>query len=152
MEYRKTWLAIIVTFIAVIPAMIIGKFVSVLYSFLMSRFEGGLLGWITFGWADRIFNSIFPNLVHGFIGGWLAVWLSCKLLKYANYEIVAYSVSTIICAFAFWGFLIGILQRGIGLDTIELISNTVGVIVGLFTMALSYAPPAQLKEPERSAL
>lgn len=132
MKYEKTWLAIIVAFIAAIPGLIVGALVAHVYRSLMRVFEGGLLDWITSGWADKIFNSIFPNLVHGMIGGAIAIWLASKILKRANYEIVAYSVSTIICMLALFSIVLGGLKDGLGIATIEIISNSAGVVAGLF--------------------
>jgi hypothetical protein len=131
--YKLTPLAIVSAFVLTIPGLIVGGVAAFLYrSFLLPLFDGNLINWITAGWFETLTMAILPNAIHGAIAGALAIWVSFKIISRANYEIVAYSVSAIVVAFAALGFVAGIVQRGLSLSLIELASNTIGIVIGLF--------------------
>jgi hypothetical protein len=132
-QHKLTWLAVILTFILLIPSLFVGGVMTwVYFAFLGILEDGTFLGWLTNGFFDLLILSIIPNFAHGVIGGAIALWVSTKELKHANYEIVAYTVSGIVVAFAVLGLIGGYVQSGVGWSLVELASNTVGIVLGLF--------------------
>lgn len=147
MTYKLTPLGILATIVLTIPGLLVGGIVAFVYRMLLGpAFYGNLINWISGGWFETLTMAIFPNVIHGVVGGGLAVWVSFKILKRVNYEVVAYSVSTIIIAFAAIALLIGILDEGLNVRLIELVANTVGIVFGLF------AGREYIKEAQRLVL
>lgn len=99
--------------------------------------EGNLLDWITAGWFKTLTLAIFPNLIHGAIAGGIALYVSARIVKHANYEIVAYSVSTIVIVLSVLSFMIVFGNLGISMDHVEIAANAVGTIGALFSIAIS---------------
>jgi hypothetical protein len=130
---KLTPLGILLAIVLTIPGLLIGGVIAFLYRmFLEPMFGGNLFNWISGGWFETLSMAIIPNAIHGIVGGGLAVWASFKILKRANYEIVAYSVSAIVVAFTAIAFFTGLAQKGMNVGLIELVSNTGGVVLGLF--------------------
>ena len=79
-QYRLTWAAIIVALVLVVPGFIVGGVVAMLYkSFLGSLGIGGN-HWIFFlEWIDKIVLAWFPSLLHGMVGGALAIAIAIAI-------------------------------------------------------------------------
>ena len=90
MQHRLTWLAIILTFIFLIPGQLAGWLFAYVYQFLMGGvFDGNnLLDWPTNGWFSRIALEGFSNGLRGVVAGGLAMLVCGKLLKHADYNVV----------------------------------------------------------------
>lgn len=135
MQHRLTWLAIILTFILLVPCAFIGYIVGYAYQFSLGWMMGdGLADWITDGWATIILLKVFTNMLRGAIGGWLAMFVCSKILKQSDYHIVAYTNSALVIAFTLIGLAFGF-AHGFRLTDLAMVSNTVGIVVALFICA-----------------
>lgn len=135
-EHRMTWLAIIAAFVLLFPGLLLGGIAAWIYfNFLFPSLDGNLFNWITAGWFKTITMAIFPNVLHGGIGGAVAMYVTSRLLKFSNYEIVAYSVSTIVVLVGAFGLFAGFMNSRLGLGHVELVSQVVGMLGGLFFAA-----------------
>jgi len=153
MPHRYTWAAIIVGFVIMIPAMFIGGIVSILWTYIVGgMMDGGVLDWISGGWSSKLFLSIFPNLLHGAIGGGLGLYITAKIFRYANYEITAYALSSLVVIFAILGGLLNLAEQGLNLGIIELIANTIGVVVGLFFVQQSVHDEQKHRHADAAAI
>ncbi len=76
-----------------------------------------------------------------------------KILKYANYEIVAYSTSTIVILFTVLAGLFGFARHDLGTDFLAIIANTIGLIAGLFitNQSIGESQRAQRSSPATTA-
>jgi hypothetical protein len=146
-SYRLTPLAILITLVLIVPGLLLGAIAAYFYQATMgSLFEGNLINWISGGWFKTLFMSIFPQAIHGGVAGAFALWASAKMLTKANYEIVAYSVSAIVIAFAVLAVVLEISGKGINLTLLELTSQVGGLAAGLFLVWES------IKEDQRCRL
>ncbi len=86
------------------------------------------------GWFKIVTMAVIPNALSGIVGGIIGVRLTYLIrpLKQANYEIVAYAISTIVIALSALGIFMSLHRDGIGIGIVENISNCVGIVVGLF--------------------
>ncbi len=133
--HKLTPLAIFTVFVLVIPGLVVGQIVSFLYGlFLGGMFEGNLVDWATGGWFKIVFMAVIPNALSGVIGGIIGVRLTYLIrpLKQANYEIVAYAIATIVIALSALGIVMSLHRDGIGIGIVENISNSMGIVAGLF--------------------
>jgi hypothetical protein len=136
---RFTWLAIALTFVLLIPGEIAGYVIAIFYRWAMEYFvEGSLLDYLTAGWATVLLLEGFSGIVHGAAAGAIAVYICARMIKRADYLIVAYSNAALVIAFSFLALLMGIARFGIlGLDIhhLGMIANTVGLVCALFAVA-----------------
>jgi len=133
--HKLTPAAICVVFVLTIPGLVMGQIVSFLYGlFLGGMFDGNLVDWATGGWFKIVTMAVIPNALSGIVGGIIGVRLTYLIrpLKQANYEIVAYAISTIVIALSALGIFMSLHRDGIGIGIVENISNCVGIVVGLF--------------------
>src|SRR5262245_26480746 len=136
--HRLTWLAVILVIIFQIPGFILGFGVSYIYrAFLGSLLEGNLFDWLAQGWISKLALAWFPALLSGAIAGGVSVWLTSRILKHANYEIVMYAVAAIVIAFTIVVVAGGLAREGINLGIFEIIANTFGVVIGLYGAQIS---------------
>lgn len=132
-HYKFTPWAILFTLLLSVPGVLLGGLVKAIYTWQFAGyFDGNLVNWVSSGWFKILFMSIFPHLVHFGVAGAFSIWLCSKIFKSANYEIVSYSVSGIFLVLALLIIGFNISQKGISLEILELISETVGFISGLF--------------------
>ena len=142
---KWTWLAIIVAFLLLIPFLFVGGLAAYLYNALYGWiFEGGLFNWITAGWFEKIVKVVFPSIIQGGVAGFLALFVTSKILKRANYEVVAYTISGIVIFLTLLTLLLGLARNGLNIGMIGVISNTIGIVVGLFGMYLDHKEKAGL--------
>lgn len=132
-HYKYTPWAILLTILLAVPGMILGALAKYLYiSQMAGYFEGNLINWVSQGWFKTLFMSVFPHAVHFGIAGAFAIWICSKILKSANYEIVAYAVSGIFIALTLAMTIIVTANEGLSLATIEQASETGGFVLGIF--------------------
>lgn len=127
-------ISIFLVFVLLIPAMFIGILAKWFYMMTVGHYlvRGGILNWLSAGWIDKISLAIFPNLLHGCVSGVLAVLGASLIMKRTRFETASYAVSSIVVVFAFFGGLSGFLRNGFAIQTVELVANTVGIVVGMF--------------------
>jgi hypothetical protein len=146
-HHRLTPVAIFAVFVLTIPGLVLGQIAAFLYGwFLSGMFDGNLINWISGGWFKIVVMAIIPNALSGVIGGLVGVRLAyvIKPLREANYEIVAYAISTIVVALSAIGIFIVFHRDGISIGIVENIANGAGIVVGLFVGQQS------IKEDQRS--
>lgn len=134
-QHRLTPAAIFIVFVLIIPGLVLGQLVSFVYGwFLSGMFDGNPIDWAAGGWFKIIVMAIIPNAIAGFIGGLVGLRLTylIKPLRQANYEIVAYAMSTIVLVFTALALFMIFRREGFDVTIVETIANTVGVIAGLF--------------------
>lgn len=151
--HRLTPLAILVVFVLTIPGLVLGQIGSLLYGFFVGgMFDGNPLDWITGGWFKTIVMAILPNGLAGAIAGYFAirVTFAIKPLKQANYEITAYAMSAIVVAFTVLAVVFVLQRDGMSVRVVETISNTVGLIVGLFATQQSVRDDQRALVPRRT--
>jgi hypothetical protein len=125
-----TPLAIILAVSLLVPGTFLGGLARIVYLFFVgSRLSAGLLGDI-----GLIF---FPNLLQGSIAGALSLYVTSRVIKKANLEITAYTVSAVVVVLAVIGATIGFAPQGLYSEIAGLIAFTIGVIGGLFITAKS---------------
>ncbi|MEO3432517.1 hypothetical protein [Inquilinus sp. CAU 1745] len=129
-EHKLTWLATIICIILVLPGLAIGSLFVAVYRFL-------LYGYVSASWIphlEEVAMQWFPNLLHGAVGGWIAIAITAKLFKQSNLEIVAYAsaaawIATML-AISGMGFALG---AAFDLTFIALIAQLLGIALGLYT-------------------
>jgi len=92
----KTWLAIILCILMVIPSILPAAVVVWLYKAMLSGYVSG--HWIPY--LEEISLLYFPEMVRGAIVGVISILVTTKLVKSANFLIVRYSTM------AFWSGVI----------------------------------------------
>src|SRR5262245_21281599 len=113
-QHRLTWLAIIVAILMTIPGLVLGGIAAWIYkAFMLPYLEGNLLNWITAGWFEKLTVAVFPNVVQGMAAGAFGIYITSKILKFANYEIVAYSTATIVVALTLFGLSLAFAKSGL---------------------------------------
>ncbi len=140
---KYTWLAIPATLVATIPGLLVGGVAKFIYLAMIGpMIEGGVLNWISDGFFGRVITSIFPEAIHGAIGGAMGIFLAHKFIKQADYNVVAYCVTSLVIMFSL--IAIGFASSPLAsLDTLSLVSNTAGLILGLFSVASTLSSPSQ---------
>lgn len=126
------------TVVLIVPGILVGGLVRIAYLFMVGHLlHGGALDWITNGWAGAISLELFPNALHGFVGGAVALYLSSRVIKSVRFEIASYAVSSLLVVFAILGVMAGWFQRGLELGMLGVIAQTAGCIAGIFAVAPS---------------
>jgi hypothetical protein len=130
-------LSIAVVFLLLIPATFVGGIAKLIYLAAVGHYlaSDGLINWISGGWFDRISLAVFPNLLHGAVAGALAIYVASRILRRVTFETAAYAVSSLVVLIALIGGLFGFAKDGFGLELVELVANTAGIIAGLFLTA-----------------
>lgn len=143
-NHTQTSAAIVLAIVLLVPALIVGYIVTYIYfNFVLSNLEDSIFDWITGGWFRKIMYAILPNVLHGAVGGGLSVWICGKVLKKANFNVAAYAIAAILIAFLIFflyltfksGFEVSIFNTRYDYGLVESISNTAGIIIGLFIAA-----------------
>jgi hypothetical protein len=133
---KYTWLAIPVTLLATVPGLVLGGVVKFLYlAFVGPMIEGGILNWLSDGFAEKLFTAIVPEGLHGAVAGYFGIVVVHKFLKQADYNVVAYAVTSIAIVFSL--IALGFSASLLSLDTAGLIANTIGLAAGLFAATQS---------------
>ena len=130
--HRLTWLAVVLAFLLLIPGILVGALIAYVYRFFLSWFvAGGLFDWLSAGWFSEILLVYFPALLAGLVAGGLAIYVTSKILRHANYEIVMYATAAIVIAFTILSLLLNFGQHGLNLTILEIAANTFGIVMGL---------------------
>jgi len=115
-------LAVIVTFLLLILGLFIGQIVSLIYGyFLRGMIEGNLFDWLSNGWFNKLAMTYFPALLAGMIAGAFGIYVTSKILKKANYEIVMYAASAVVITLTILSLMFSYLRSGINLDTFAIL-------------------------------
>lgn len=133
--HKLTPLTILVVFVLTIPGLVIGQLISLVYGWFIGSMAGdSLFNWISAGWFHTIVMAIIPNALSGAIAGYfgIRVTFTIKYLKQANYEIAAYAMSAIIVALTVFLVFVALKEDGMSIRVVELVSNTAGLVGGLF--------------------
>jgi hypothetical protein len=98
----RNFLAILLAFIFIIPTYIVGHIASVIYLYLLKVYT---FGFDFFGieFLQTFFTIYFQNLLKGVICGALSIFITSKIIKQADYRIVAYSLITVLVII--WGLV-----------------------------------------------
>ncbi len=115
MPHRLTWLAIIVTFVLLMPGEMLGYLVATFYRWAMTPYlEGNLIfDYLTGGWGAIIMLEGFSGVVQGVVAALLAAHLTAKFIRRADYIIVAYTDAALVIAFTLLGFILGVAKVGL---------------------------------------
>jgi hypothetical protein len=138
MQHRLTWLAIILSFLFLIPGELVGWVVAAVYRYSAGAifFSGDtVFDWATKGWFSLVSLEWCSSAGQGFIAGAFAVFAAAKIVKNADYTTVAYTNSALVIVFTLLGAIVGIAKYGLRLEDFAMLANTVGLIAGLFTLA-----------------
>ncbi len=130
--HRLTWAAIIVTFLLVVPGTFVGGIVAMLYKWFLGTLLGGDRWLSIFEWMDKLALLWFPSLLHGMIAGAFSIAISGKLFKYANTEVVSYSVSAAYISLAVAMGTLNVSVYGLREDLVSFVAQIVGIVLGLF--------------------
>jgi len=116
------------------PGWVIGVVIAFVYQYILrSYLEWNPWDWLTNGWFSKIALTYFPALLCGLVAGMFGIFVTSKILRRANYEIVAYAASGIIIAVTILGMLADLTRYGINLETLWMVAGTLGIIIGLFS-------------------
>jgi hypothetical protein len=101
---------------------------------------GNLFDWLSNGWFNKLASTYFPALLSGMIAGAFGIYVTSKILKRANYEIVMYADSAIVITLTVLSLTLSVARYGINLDAFAIGSNCLGIVLGI------YGGYAQIKE------
>jgi hypothetical protein len=93
-EHRSTELAVALTFVLLAPGEIIGHVIALLYRWVMAQFVEESLRW-----ASVVLLDGFSGIVQGTVAGTIAAYVSARIVKRADYLIVAYANGAIVIGF-----------------------------------------------------
>ena len=134
MTYKLTWAAILVCFLLTIIGLFVGGVAAWLYKLMLMWFlVDSIFTWIGLDIVNEIFLEWFPALLQGGVGGYLGIFVTSKIFKYADYNVVAYSASALVIGSAVLSFVILVAQdRLFDLTTVAIIASTIGTVVAYF--------------------
>jgi general stress protein CsbA len=138
MQYRLTWLAIILTFLFLVPGEVVGHIFAFLYRFVVSGlfFSGNtIFDMSTRGWFSRIGSEGVASGIQGLVAALSAAWVCDKITNSADFRIVAYSNTALVAAITAFGLFTSYAQAGLGMNNFVIVANTVGLVAGLFVAA-----------------
>jgi len=138
MQYRLTWLAIILTFLFLVPGEVVGHIFAFLYRFVVSGlfFSGNtIFDMSTNGWFSRIGSEGVASGIQGRVAALSAAWVCDKITNSADFRIVAYSNTALVAAITIFGLLTSYARTGLGMNNFVIVANTVGLVAGLFVAA-----------------
>lgn len=125
---NRTWLAVMVSILLVLPALIPAGLVVIFYKYNLRFFVSD--HWIPY--MEELSLQWFPELLRGLIVGAIAIFGATKLVGSADVEVVRYSTLT------FWGGISVLLMTsnvgvaGLTLDMVGAIAMLVGLACGLW--------------------
>jgi hypothetical protein len=138
-EHRSTGLAVALTFVLLVPGEIGGHIVAILYRWAIAHLiDESLLDHSTGGWASVFLLDGFSGIVQGTVAGAIAAYVSARIVKRADYLVVAYANAAIVIGFSTLALAIAILEDGLsGLDIQHLgpTANALGLVSALFLAA-----------------
>jgi hypothetical protein len=85
---RRTLMALALTLALFIPGKLVAGLVLMAYHALAPIFRTVIGPLMTEDWLDLLLLGYVPNFLHGLIGAALALWLTSKMVRDANYRIV----------------------------------------------------------------
>jgi general stress protein CsbA len=138
MQYRLTWLAIVLTFLFIIPGEVVGHFLAFLYRLLISGlfFSGNtIFDMSTHGWFSRIGSEGVSSALQGLVAALLAALVCDKFIRVADFRMVAYADTALVVAITAFGLFTSYAESGLGMNNFVIVSNTVGLVAGLFVAA-----------------
>jgi len=138
MQYRLTWLAVILTFVFLIPGEVVGHILAYLYRLLVSGWVFGgdtVFDLFTHGWFSRVGLEGVSGGMQGLAAGLLAALLCDKITKFADFRMVAYCNTALVGTFTVIGLLTSYAQTGLGTNNLVIVANTIGLVGGLFVAA-----------------
>lgn len=139
MQFKLTWAAIVAALVFLVPSVIVGGYVSLIYKWFLSNL-------VSPGFFASILYTWFPGFLHGSIGGIGAIGGAYAIFKRADYNVVCYSFSSIVVFVLVFSSLAVITFRHIPLsEAILIASQTVGIVAGAFIML----EPVQKKQEYR---
>ncbi len=131
--YRLTPAAALAATLLVIPATFLAGLVAILYKWFLT----GILG---MSWLPAIIDKLallwFPSLLRGALAGLIAMVITRRLFRQANFAVVSYSVSALYITL---GILVGVLNlsvAGVQQETVSLIAQTTGIVAGSFVATI----------------
>jgi hypothetical protein len=147
---QQTWFAVVVCVIAVIPGFFVGGLVkAVMYvfggwaensDFLYLHALFGLDG------PGALYNFIFahaiPDTFQGGVGGFVAVWITEKAARGANYALAATITGALYTGFVACLILVIFMHLGITSEMLLSICQCVGLWIGLGGTAAAFPVPA----------
>jgi hypothetical protein len=135
MQRRRTWLATLTTLILIVPVHFTAGFVVMIFGALAELlFRVNVIDELLGGqWFAMLMLAYLPQLLYGGLGGFGAVWVSSKMLPYANYWIVAAMVSIPVVLVTVAIMVYMVTNYGLDLNILAIVLNPAGVIAGLFT-------------------
>ncbi len=138
MQHRLTWLAIILTFLFLIPGEVVGHVFAFLYRFVVSGlfFSGNtIFDMSTRGWFSRIGSEGIASGIQGLVAALSAAWVCDKITNAADFRVVAYSDTALVVAITVFGLLTSYAESGLGMNNFVIVTNTIGLVAGLFVGA-----------------
>jgi general stress protein CsbA len=138
MPHRLTWLAIVLTFLFLIPGEVVGHVLALLYRFIASGlfFSGNtIFDMSTRGWFSRVGSEGVASGIQGLVAALLAALVCDKITKFADFRIVAYSNTALVVAITIIGLLTSYAESGLGMNNFVIVSNTIGLVAGLYVAA-----------------
>lgn len=136
---KRTPLAAIVAILMVIPALLPAALITIGYATIYNLVVPGnyFIGASIFGFLDKIALVFFPEMIRGFIVGIIAIWTSKRFFPNSNLDAVR------MATLAFWGGIllfvevISIIYKGVSLSQLGVLSNLLGLGIGLWTIRRS---------------
>jgi hypothetical protein len=129
----RTWLAVLITIVSVIPGLILAGVVVVVYTFFLRTLVYD--HWIPY--LEEITLLWFPEILRGGISSAVAIALAQWCIKNADFRVARYAT------IAFWGaiFLLivafNVRMMGLSLDIIGAIAFLLGFVAGLWADRLA---------------
>jgi hypothetical protein len=134
--HRFTWLAVILVMVLLVPGEAVGMIVAYCYRLGIGVLFGAhsLFGVTTKGWASVVFVEIISSALAGVIAGAGSTSLCSKLLKSAEYRIVAYVAAALVVGLSQIALVTNLLKGTLSMNDLDLAANTVGLVFGLFVV------------------
>lgn len=138
-EHPLTGLAIAVTLVLLAPGEIAGYVVALPYRWAMAYLvEESLLDHSTGGWALVVLLDGFSGIVQGAVAGTVAAYVCARVVKRADYLIVAYYNLAMVIGFAALALVSAIINdglHGLGVQHFGIVAHIVGLVSGLLLAA-----------------
>lgn len=132
---RLSWLAVIITFVLLVPGEFAGAVVGFLYRLILHGyiFSGDtLFDTVTHGWFSKVGLEGVSNAIVGGTAGFVAAAICYKLTKHANFKLVAYINSALVTLFTVVALVFDLAVGSLKMDDFAILANTAGVVIGLF--------------------
>tara|TARA_B100000614_G_C14184748_1_gene342861 strand:+ start:25 stop:525 length:501 start_codon:yes stop_codon:yes gene_type:complete len=131
----QTFLAVAVSLVFMIPALFIGWLISVFafYFIEIILFDDNPLNIIFDGLIRDMMLEAIPVFLQGIAAGMLVIFVCARILKNANYNVVAISIASIFIIMCI-SLILYILSGGVSnMGALRIIFNTAGIVIGLFS-------------------